>query len=141
MADEKVQSGLTTLDNTSLEQATFGVRGMTCANCSLRVEQGLSRLAGVSKANVNLALERASVAYDPEATTLDVIVSEVRDMGYDVTTDKAHVNIVGMTCANCVNRIEKGLNALPGVKATVNLGTESAFVEYVPALTDLDEVT
>ena len=39
-----------------------------------------------------------------------------------------HLDITGMTCASCVARVEKKLNALDGVAATVNLATESAHV-------------
>ena len=38
--------------------------------------------------------------------------------------------IEGMTCASCANHIERNLNGLEGVSATVNFATESARVEY-----------
>jgi Cu+-exporting ATPase len=38
--------------------------------------------------------------------------------------------IGGMTCASCANRIEKKLNKLDGVTATVNYATEKARVQY-----------
>ncbi len=44
----------------------------------------------------------------------------------------------GMTCASCVARVEKKLNRLDGVSASVNLATASAHVEYDPALADED---
>ena len=37
---------------------------MTCAACSARIEKGLNKLDGVMKANVNLALEKATVEYN-----------------------------------------------------------------------------
>jgi Cu+-exporting ATPase len=41
--------------------------------------------------------------------------------------------VVGMTCASCVNRIERFLNKTPGVaEATVNLATEMATIRYLP---------
>lgn len=47
---------------------------------------------------------------------------------------------MGMTCAACSNKIEKVLNRISGVnKATVNLTTESATVEYNPDMTSVDE--
>ena len=38
--------------------------------------------------------------------------------------------IAGMTCASCANRIERRLNKLDGVTATVNYATERATVDY-----------
>ncbi|MBE1552400.1 Cu+-exporting ATPase [Mycobacterium sp. OAS707] len=43
--------------------------------------------------------------------------------------------IDGMTCASCAHRIEKKLNKLEGVTATVNFATEKAHVEYGDAVT------
>jgi len=47
-----------------------------------------------------------------------------------------HINlsIIGMTCASCVNRVERALKKVPGVlDASVNLANEQASVTYVPA--------
>lgn len=44
-----------------------------------------------------------------------------------VTTD---LRLRGMTCASCASRIERGLNQLGGVRATVNLAVERAHVEH-----------
>jgi Cu+-exporting ATPase len=53
-------------------------------------------------------------------------------------SDKVTLNISGMTCAACVRRIEEGLNYTPGVlKATVNLATEKAHVEYEKNIVDI----
>jgi len=41
--------------------------------------------------------------------------------------------IEGMTCASCANRIERNLNSVEGVTATVNFATERASVDYDPA--------
>ncbi|MEV5592624.1 heavy metal translocating P-type ATPase [Streptomyces sp. NPDC052496] len=48
------------------------------------------------------------------------------------TTAQARVELAigGMTCASCAARVEKKLNRLPGVSATVNFATEKARVEY-----------
>ncbi len=40
--------------------------------------------------------------------------------------------VEGMTCAACALRVEKSLNALPGVRATVNFANESASVDFDP---------
>ncbi|WP_033309271.1 heavy metal translocating P-type ATPase [Streptomyces iakyrus] len=48
------------------------------------------------------------------------------------------LSITGMTCASCANRIERKLNKMPGVSATVNFATASARVGYPEDLTPED---
>jgi Cu+-exporting ATPase len=48
--------------------------------------------------------------------------------------------IEGMTCASCAVRIEKRLNRLDGVHATVNFATERASVDFDPALAEPDDL-
>src|SRR3954467_14430396 len=48
------------------------------------------------------------------------------------TTDHVDLAISGMTCASCANRIERSLNRLDGVSATVNYATEQASVDFDP---------
>ena len=52
------------------------------------------------------------------------------------------LDISGMTCAACVNRVEKALNKVEGVHAaTVNLAAETAAVHFDPTLVDLTALT
>lgn len=46
------------------------------------------------------------------------------------TTSTIVLGVEGMTCSSCVARVEKSLNELPGVHASVNLATKSAKVEF-----------
>ncbi|WP_082383304.1 cation-translocating P-type ATPase [Frigoribacterium sp. RIT-PI-h] len=48
-----------------------------------------------------------------------------------VPLDAVQLDITGMTCASCANRIERKLNKLPGVEASVNYATEKAHVRVV----------
>ena len=41
----------------------------------------------------------------------------------------------GMTCASCAARVERGLNSVPGVQASVNLAVERAHVEHDASVT------
>jgi len=107
------------------------IKGMTCASCANGIEKSLSSMDGVKKANVNLAIERATVEYDENIVSLEAIVQRVQTMGYDIIFDRIELDIYGMTCASCANRIEKVLNRTPGInKATVNLALERATIEY-----------
>jgi Cu+-exporting ATPase len=49
----------------------------------------------------------------------------------DTATEHVELQIGGMTCASCAARIEKKLNKIDGVTATVNFATEKARVDYV----------
>jgi Cu+-exporting ATPase len=48
--------------------------------------------------------------------------------------------ITGMTCASCANRIEKRLNKLDGVEASVNYATEKASVSYDAETVNAEEL-
>lgn len=54
-----------------------------------------------------------------------------------ITTD---LELRGMTCASCAARVERGLNALDGVHATVNFAVERARVEHDPKVSATDLV-
>ncbi len=47
-----------------------------------------------------------------------------------IAPNRLSLPIQGMTCASCVARVERALNALPGVQAEVNLATERAEVHF-----------
>jgi len=122
-------------------EATLQIEGMTCAACANRIEKGLSKLDGVTEANVNFALERASIHFDPEKVNVADLEKKVEQLGYGTVKQSTELQITGMTCAACANRIEKGLNRLNGVhKATVNLTLETAYVEYSPAEVSVQDI-
>lgn len=62
---------------------TLRITGMTCANCSARIERKLGKAPGIRQISVNLATELATLQYDPSITTLDSIRQTIRDIGYD----------------------------------------------------------
>lgn len=113
------------------KQTTLHITGMSCAACASRIEKGLNRIDGVAQANVNLALEQASISYDPKQVEIPEFRDKIASLGFGTVSEEADLNVTGMTCAACATRIEKGLNRMPGVTgATVNLAMETAHVEY-----------
>lgn len=59
----------------------------------------------------------------------------------DGQAERVDLPITGMTCAACAGRIEKSLNKAAGVrKATVNLATSRATIEYDPAATGIKQL-
>ena len=124
------------------EKITLPVTGMTCANCALNIERGVKRLEGVADARVNFASEQAAVSFDPQKVGIQDVVEKISKSGYGVSTAKIELPLTGMTCANCAINIERALNKkVPGVVgATVNFASERASIEYVPAVSTLDDI-
>jgi Cu+-exporting ATPase len=117
------------------QKAELKVTGMTCATCAVTIEKSLQGVEGVTKAEVNLGLERAVVEYDPAKAKAADLQKAVSDAGYTLVPARAVIRIGGMTCATCVETNEAALRALPGIlSATVNLGAEKAYISYIPSL-------
>ncbi len=122
-------------------QIEMAIRGMSCASCVAKIESGLSELSGVEKATVNFATERATVVYKPDVITVDRLITRVRDLGYKVAVEEAVLPIQGMSCASCVQRIERALQETPGVvSASVNFAVERATVTYLASVTHLADL-
>ncbi|UOY86686.1 heavy metal translocating P-type ATPase [Bacillus glycinifermentans] len=123
------------------KEATLQISGMTCAACAARIEKGLKKLDGVEDANVNLALEKSKIVYDPAQIGVGQLAEKVESLGYRVPAEKAEFAISGMTCAACANRIEKRLEKLPGVEsAPVNFALETVSVAYLPGAVTVDDM-
>jgi len=138
----------------------FAVTGMTCGNCAERVTKALESVPGVASVAVDHTAGRAMVTGSAASGSL---IAAVTGAGYQAqpwvggpapametapkpkpaleaplegaaTLDFA---IDGMTCASCVYRVEKALQAVPGVTdATVNLATQRARVEWRAGASD-----
>lgn len=121
----------------SEQQITLPVMGMTCANCVASVERNSKKADGVTNAVVNFASERVTVTYDtavtdPKTVTTNVI-DRVKKAGYEIPIATTELPLLGMTCTNCSNTIERQLNKVDGVlEASVNFASERATVTYAP---------
>ena len=113
-------------------QVTLPVEGMSCASCTSRVEQALADTEGVASATVNLATERADVAFDPGRLRAGDLVRVVEEAGYEVRTTETTLAVQEMSCASCAGSVEEALQNVDGVlEATVNFATERATVRHV----------
>jgi Cu+-exporting ATPase len=187
--NKMINNNTNSLAKTAGATVTLDIEGMTCASCVSRIEKKLSKVAGVSSVNVNLATERGTVTYDPAQVDPEKLVKSVEAAGYKavpleiekpkpvekvppvpqipavvnpapvntgpvnkavaeenkVVTLPANRNveldIEGMTCASCVNRIERKVKKLEGVQAaSVNLATERGSFTYDPAKVQLTQL-
>ena len=55
-------------------------------------------------------------------------------------TEQIRLDLEGMTCASCASRIERSLNELDGVEATVNLATDQAAVRFDPSVVSVADL-
>jgi Cu+-exporting ATPase len=118
---------------TMTKQTTLQITGMTCATCAGTVEKSLSDVPGVLKANVNLATEKATVEYSPSLASEKAMVNAIADAGYGVVTSEVTLGLIGMTCVNCAQTIEKALRDVDGVIcASINFAAEKAIIRYNP---------
>jgi Cu+-exporting ATPase len=66
-----------------IEVITLDIQGMTCAGCVSSVEKALGGVGGVDLAEVNFALNRAFVHYDPEIVNPAKLESAVESAGFE----------------------------------------------------------
>ena len=121
-----------------MEKMSIKISGMSCSSCAQRVEKALTQVEGVQKANVNLPMEKAYVEYDPQLVSEEQLLSAVENTGFGSAlldpaggVETLSLNITGMTCAVCANKVEKALNAFAGVEsAVVNLPAGKATIKF-----------
>jgi len=73
------------------KKITIKIQGMHCNSCAVNVEKFLMKKEGVTKANVNYAMEKAEVEFDPGKISLEQIKKEIEKLGFkalDEITDK-----------------------------------------------------
>lgn len=66
---------------------SLNIGGMTCAACVYHVERALTGVPGVTKASVNLGVERAAVEFSPGVASLEDLRRAVEEAGYRVEAE------------------------------------------------------
>ncbi|SHJ42810.1 heavy metal translocating P-type ATPase [Parasporobacterium paucivorans] len=84
---EAIKESITKIGFGTEEEGRYGkvtipVGGMTCAVCAGTVEKTLNNTAGVKKASVNLATEKAVIEYDPEVIRISGLKQAIEKAGY-----------------------------------------------------------
>jgi copper chaperone len=65
-------------------EVTISVEGMSCGHCKAAVEGALTKLDGVTSAEVNLAAKNVTVQFDQGRVTEETLKNEIEEAGYDV---------------------------------------------------------
>ncbi|MCZ8537707.1 cadmium-translocating P-type ATPase [Paenisporosarcina quisquiliarum] len=119
------------------------IEGMTCASCAQSIEKSAGKLTGVEEASVNLATEKLKVRFDEQLVSIEDIYSAVEQAGYKALaeTETKTFTIEGMTCASCVQSVEKATRKLAGVaESNVNMATEKMVIRYEPQQVTVKEI-
>ncbi len=115
------------------------VSGMTCPDCSARIESALRAQPGVVHAAANLHTGVAVVDYDPGRGRLQDFLEAIRRAGFTAGAARARLAVKGMTCASCVTVVEQALTKTSGVlEASVNPALAEASVLYEPRVIDFE---
>lgn len=92
---------------------------------------------GIHSIRVALLAERGMVEYDPSVWSVEKIIEEISDIGFDashipiVRTDQITFRIYGMTCSSCTSTVETQLSQMPGITSVaVSLTAETCKVEF-----------
>lgn len=118
--------------NSFIEKVTLQVYEMNCAACAVRIEKALAEREGIVTANVNFALAKVVVEYMPSKIKIEDIINKIEELGYQIAREGVLLKVKGMNCASCAAKVEKHLQALPGIiEATVNMATEKVKVKYL----------
>lgn len=78
-------AALSTSALAEVKKATFNVSGMTCATCPIAVKKALTRVPGVSEAQVSFEKSEAVVIFDDAKTNVDALMKASGDAGYPAT--------------------------------------------------------
>ncbi|WP_090413959.1 heavy metal translocating P-type ATPase [Nitrosomonas halophila] len=128
------------MNTSTLKALELPIEGMTCAACAARIEKNLKKLPGVVHAAVNFANEKALVEFDDGIAHPEDLIQSIEKAGFQVAARTVQLQVTGMTCAACADRIEKALNNIPGVNATLNPANEIARVSFNPAITRVEDL-
>lgn len=79
----------------STETVMLNVPGMTCSICPITVRKALQALRGVKEVTTNISSQTATVRFDPKQTTIQQILSTIKNSGYPATLSSASGTMEG----------------------------------------------
>nr|XP_034828120.1 copper-transporting ATPase 1 isoform X2 [Maniola hyperantus] len=131
-----------TSEGVEISRCTLEVRGMTCASCVAAIEKHCSKMHGVHSIVIALLAAKAEVRYEPAKISAVEIAESITELGFpsELISESGApkdltLMIKGMTCASCVNKIEKTVLKLNGVvSCSIALTTSKGKVKYDPEI-------
>ena len=128
-------------EQSQTKRTALKIGGMHCAGCVTSIQNYVAELKGVTKCEVNLAAEKATLEFDPAIIDLTTIEKALEEIGYKVVYEKLTVKVGNMTDSSDANLIERRLKELEGVKyVSASFGNGQILVEYNQALLSLSDI-
>ena len=125
---------------TNRETIYIPLEDVESEHCALIVEKGLAQVKGVETHKVELNNRRAAITVNDNEVVGEA-VKAIKDLGYGVPTVKKTYPVLGMTCASCAGSAESMAKYTPGVvSAEVNYGTGNLNVEFLPNITNSEQI-
>ena len=125
---------------TNKETIYIPLEDVESEHCALIVEKGLAQVKGVETHKVELNNRRAAITVNDNEVVGEA-VKAIKDLGYGVPTVKKTYPVLGMTCASCAGSAESMAKYTPGVvSAEVNYGTGNLNVEFLPNITNSEQI-
>lgn len=123
----------------------FILEGLGCANCAAKMEHNISKLNGVSEANISFATKTLVMEIN-EASRVEELIAAAKEIVVNIeshvvvkekavqSTEKIIINLDGLCCANCAGKIERETNSLAAVRgAAVDFANQRIIIEPVKA--------
>lgn len=119
----------------------FILEGLGCANCAAKMERNISKLNGVLNANISFATKTLTMEIN-EINKAEELVSAAKDIVTNIEShvkvkeieklEKLVINLEGLCCVNCAEKIERETKALSTVRtAVLDFATQRLVIETV----------
>lgn len=106
-------------------------------HCALIVDKGLDEIKEISGHEVEVNNKRVKITAKYADEAVPSTVKKIRELGYDVPTIKKRFPVLLMDCASCAISTQNIIKMQEGVvDASVNYANMQANVEYIPTLTN-----
>ena len=125
------------MEKSNINNAYLPLENVESEHCALIVDNGLAKIEGIKSHKVELNNKRAIISGENISELIIKAVSQIRSLGYNVTTVKKAYPVLSMSCASCANSTQEILSMQAGViSASVNYANALAQIEFIPTITN-----
>lgn len=110
-------------------------------HCAIIVDKGLGEIKEIETHSIEVNNKRAKISSKDLDEAIPLAVQKIRDLGYDVPTVTKRFPVLNLSCTACASSSQNIMKLQEGViDAKVNYANTEAVVEYIPSLTNPQEL-